>query len=438
MASQDMPNVSTRSHKKNSQDKGKDKEYAPESSATAAGDKSNKSIPQSGYLTGFSAEQAESLSKFMNDAIQTAMGPLQSRLEHTLLTALAKNSANPTQNPAQPNPPHSTGANPLNPDPFGPPQESNLGGTPPQFGYATRSPWARWRPEDLGTFNPDDDDVYTFVGRIREVANLRDSHTVALNLSLQLRGKAKKWFELELTLDDRNFLYEPANGVQAWTDALINRFRPSGTLLLQKLHDCTYTRADAAAKKDPIDYVHDIIALTRTRPIDESLYEAYLRFESGLRVNLVPPIKYTSVPEFIDQIEAKKGAWYQNYAHFRKRDDSESPKTMTNTYGPNAGRPNNRQYNIRPGLDRNTPGNSPGNGPGNTAFSRPPQPTYGTSTPRAPQVYHGTPEHRPSQSHTPRSFGNTHDNDDEEEVYHMDETHEHGCNVIGCPHRHND
>ena len=97
--------------------------------------------------------------------------------------------------------------------------------------------------------------------------------------------------------------------------------------------------------------------------------------------------------------------------------------------------------NIRPGL-------APTLGPGNATISRPVAPTYGTTTPRTPQIYHVAPEsndsstashpqYTPSQSHTPRSFGNTHDDDEyNEEAYFMD--HEHGCNVIGCPHHHDE
>ena len=39
----------------------------------------------------------------------------------------------------------------------------------------------------------------------------------------------------------------------------------------------------------------------------------------------------------------------------------------------------------------------------------------------------------PITTHTPHFYGNTHD-DDEAEVYFIN--HEHGCNVIDCPHHH--
>ena len=166
--------------------------------------------------------------------------------------------------------------------------------------------------------------------------------------------------------------------------------------------------------------------------------KAYLRFESGLQINLVPPDKYTTIREFMEQINAKKHAWYQNYAHFRKKLYDDQIPGPTNT--PNRGYINRQprgnsapSYIIRSGL-----GPTP-------ETSRPDAPKYNITAPRVPQlqgVYHGTaeehsqsrPQYTPSQSHIPRAFGNTHNDDDAEEAYFVE--HEHGCNVIGCPHRH--
>ena len=435
----DQPNVSTRSHKKNGNN-GKEKEQSTTTSETPA-TSGDKAVPQSAFLPGFSAEQAQSLSTFMNEAIQTANASLRAEMtaQFNALPATIANLINSTQ-ATQP-----IGSNSLNPEPHRDPvQEPTFGGAPYQSGFPARGLPARWRPEELGTFDPDTDDVYTFVGRIREVADIkRDSHMVQLNLSLQLRGKAKRWFELELSHEDKAVLYNPINGISAWIDALIGRFQPSGTLTLQKLHETTYTRADAAVRKDPTDFVHEIIALTRIRPLEESLMEAYLRFESGLQVNLVPPDKFTTVREFMEQVNAKKHAWYQNYAHFRKKLYDDQVPGLTTTHGTHntPSRYGSRQprgnsapnYTIRSGLGPTTP-----------ETSRPDAPKYNATAPRLPQlqgVYHGTteesqsrPQYTPSQSHTPRAFGNTHDDDEAEEAYFVE--HEHGCNVIGCPHRH--
>ena len=50
---------------------------------------------------------------------------------------------------------------------------------------------ARWRGEELGTFDPAIDDIYTFTNRVHQVAGLRGHLLVQLNVSLQLRGLAK-------------------------------------------------------------------------------------------------------------------------------------------------------------------------------------------------------------------------------------------------------
>ena len=41
---------------------------------------------------------------------------------------------------------------------------------------------------------------------------------------------------LELSHADQSKPFDPANGMSAWIDALVNKFKRSGTLLLQKLH----------------------------------------------------------------------------------------------------------------------------------------------------------------------------------------------------------
>lgn len=78
---------------------------------------------------------------------------------------------------------------------------------------------------------------------------------------------------------------------------------PTIQLLTEKVYCSTtsHGRADAAAKRDPIDYVHDLIALTRNTPLEENFMEASLRFEPGLQVNLVPPDDQTTVHDFMDQ-----------------------------------------------------------------------------------------------------------------------------------------
>ena len=463
----DQPNVTTRQQKKNG--KGKEKEQQEHSTAESTSSSGEKPAAQSAFLAGFSAEQAESLTTFVSDAISNAIQPMQGHLDKEVtklsseITKISSNQEHLTSNMANLQAmmekmisfQHSNGekptaqgeflpgfsvgkaqdlSNPGNRDPTGrnpntrrsqhvaaeslssagerptaktgfladfsaekvqhpshypshypnvklesTPQpgqgyEPNFGGVPTQYDSQSRIQLTRWRPEELGTFDPKLDDIYTFAGRIREVAEIRDPRLVQLNLSLQLRGKAKRWFELELSHADKSMLYDPANGVSAWIDALVNRFKPSGTELLQKLHNTSYGRADAAAKKDPIEYVHDVIALTRTRPLEESLMEAYLRFEPGLQVNLVPPDDQTTVHDFMDQVNAKKGAWFTVYSTFRKKED-----LANQTQGSRS----QRYQSARPSAS--------GNAAGNATTSPYPTVTNGVADrryPMHPKAYH--------------------------------------------------
>ena len=46
-----------------------------------------------------------------------------------------------------------------------------------------------------------------------------------------------------------------------------------------------------------------------------------MRFEPGLQVNLVSPDENITVHDFMDQVNAKKGAWFTVYSTFRKKED---------------------------------------------------------------------------------------------------------------------
>ena len=195
-----------------------------------------------------------------------------------------------------------------------------------------------------------------------------------------------------------------------------------------------------------MDFLHKVIALTRHRPTQEQLLEAFLRFESGLRVSLMEPGQHTSIRDFIDQLDSKKTAWFENYANYSKRPWSSN--TLTQSGNQHQTHENHRNQRFGPQQDarqNQNPFRNRGAAPGQGN-------RYTTSTPAAitgptPSVYHSdtlpvAPATRPavadSTSHTPRRFGNTHDADSEDEelgVYYNSTGY--GCNVDGCTHRYN-
>lgn len=70
--------------------------------------------------------------------------------------------------------------------------------------------------------------------------------------------------------------------IQTWVDALVQRFRPAAAVMSHQLEQTHYTRIDAAARRDPVAFLHEILRLTRhdNRPEYKHLTIACINFES--------------------------------------------------------------------------------------------------------------------------------------------------------------
>lgn len=125
--------------------------------------------------------------------------------------------------------------------------------------------------------------------------------------------------------------------VQLNVNALIQRFRPAAADMLHQLEQTHYTRIDAATKKDPVAFLHEVLRLPRhnNRPEHERLTIAYIHFESQLRISLIAPRYDTSISEFIEQLEGKKHTWYETYHHYGKKKDYFLAEPTPNRYGNN-------------------------------------------------------------------------------------------------------
>ena len=297
----------------------------------------------------------------------------------------------------------------------------------------------------MGTFDPTKDDVYTFTDRVYRLATLRGHKLIQNNLSLQLLGAAKTWYEVEMNDVTRRVLCE-APSVQNWVDALILRFKPSPAIILQKLNKAEYTRSDAANQKDPVLFFDEILTLTRhdNRPDYERSTIAYIRFESQLRMTLNAPQNGSTIQDFIDQLEGKKEAWYQAYHNFGKKTTFPSnPAPNQHAYGqraPGSGQTNPYRPPARPTYPNqrqiiNGPPQQPsqqaywGEEDQNEWVYDPPTDTYHVAS-----AYPAT--HGPG--HTPRRYGNTHDGDygTEAQANWTAAGEEHRCSHQGCTHYH--
>ena len=293
----------------------------------------------------------------------------------------------------------------------------------PEFGSTT----VRWRPEDLGYFHGQKDDVHTWVDRIRELVALKGSPVVQANLSLSLRDEAENWYHHELTKEQKWALLDPAYSIEPWISALTHRFEMDPVEILAKLNKQRYTRSDAAANKDPIEHLHAVMKLTRNRSTAESLYKAYMRIDSVWQLSLVAPTSTTTIEDFVKQLNAKKSAWYSE----AKRTEQKDSRSHANGYV-------NKPWQS--GDARNV-----GNGNGNGRWQRNKKQSYQNDRSRdhfrlpppnpgdiGPRVHHAA----PLVSLLPPPRGTEDEDPEDPDVWHADSGYGHGCSEPHCQHWH--
>ena len=314
----------------------------------------------------------------------------------------------------------------------------------------------RYRVADISYFDPDateekestTSDVFVFTDRVKEVATLKPTRLVQLNLRQNLLTSAARWHDYEIDDFQKQELRHPAVGVSAWIEALMQRFRPEQADTLHELNEARYTRHDAANKNDSVAFLHTILRLIR--PVGnggltmfDRLAMTYERFEAPLRLTLLPSEPYTTVEAFVRQLNSKRGAWFEQYKNFgkqpyasasgnRERNDSNYapnryPRQQSSQRYPRALPPTQQQgsqqhppQQPRAHFAEHEDDNDTGD----------PYSYWGTAGP--PSALKGP----PPPTHTPRRFGNAHDDSDNQgEAYWGD--YEYNCSHPECSHRHN-
>ena len=310
----------------------------------------------------------------------------------------------------------------------------------PPTGESANQP--RWRPEEIDYFDPDTRDVAEFTDRIRDIALLRGQRLVATNLVTLLQGQAKRWYNYELDPTIKMAMQQ-GSIEDGWIKALLARFTPTKTETLRQLERQKYTRHDAGSRKDPVDYLHEVLRLTKLLGYSESegLTMAYLRLEETLQIQLPPPHEISTVGQMVMLLNIRKDAWYGMYRNFTRPPDS-------TTYSSN--------YRQRPSLPPPSQQNT---------YQKPPPPgqprpqrqiTYPQQPHRAGAYFvddkgdeweydsvgdtyflASQPPHPPG--HTPRAQGNTHDGGGEEAFVNWAKVAPgHRCNHQNCTHYHDE
>ena len=292
---------------------------------------------------------------------------------------------------------------------------------------ATQGEDKRWRPEEIGYFDGTGD-VFAFTDRLTSTATRKSVKLVQSNLVTLLKDKAFKWYQYELA-DITKWALNTNELIEPWCQALIERFGPDHTDLMTQLEACRYTRKDAAEKKDATEYFQEIMRITKGLKWkqDDSLMTAFHHFEPGLQRDLDPPEGLT---QFIKQVQLRQSAWHAVYSSFGKPRPPDPRQQQQ--YRP----PQQQQY-------RQQPPRQPVQQHDHPPRHYPPRPAaywaeqdddWEYDPPS--HSYHAATAFQPS-GHTPRRYGNTHDDGgNEAEAHWATAGEDHRCNHEGCTHYH--
>ena len=155
--------------------------------------------------------------------------------------------------------------------------------------------------------------VMLFVKKIKDIAQIKDSTIVRTDLNECLREVAQDWYIVELFNLERIELRFDINEMNAWCDALIERFKKLTEIVLNKLTIEKYILKDARNRRESISYVQTIVRHVKSSNITEILNQLTFAHESitvELRVFVNSSTMTITIVSFIRSLELKKTAWF--------------------------------------------------------------------------------------------------------------------------------
>ena len=183
-----------------------------------------------------------------------------------------------------------------------------------------------WNPEEIGLFDPDYEstgavvnggktvfyrDVYAFTDRLDDMAVIRGEEKLCTVIPQTLRGSALIWHSTELSPTEKRGMRIAT--VEEWKQALIQRFKIRVPIALAKIRSATYTLNDARERKNPREFVQDIMryskAANQTAMLSQ-LSSAWYNLDAEFRRDIPEPNENTTANIFLDQIDAKADIWF--------------------------------------------------------------------------------------------------------------------------------
>lgn len=171
-----------------------------------------------------------------------------------------------------------------------PPRDNRVTNEPVISSITKDDGHSTFKPEVVGYFHPDlsstygkDDivysgketiyrDVHAFVDRLNDMVPVYGASAIRSNLVKCLRGRANAWYTTQLTPLEKEGL---RNGerITLWTNALINKFRESPIIALNRLFGIKYTTSDARQRHEPADYVYEVIRRAKAAGFDQTVQQ---------------------------------------------------------------------------------------------------------------------------------------------------------------------
>ncbi len=214
------------------------------------------------------------------------------------------------------------------------PRAAAIEARPPQF-----------RPRDVGYFDPSSQgpaievkenhnvyhNVFSFTNRLRVKVTTIDAATLRQNVDSCLLGAAEHWYTNELTHISRVGLRNDPDGVKEWCDALEGRFRESPGKSLAALEAVRYTLKDARSRRDPAEYVSNIVlnaknaGMATTEAAQVRL--AYEHMDGELRRDLPRPTEGSTVAGLLEELRHQKDIWFDIYSNRSQDSRSNAPQS---------------------------------------------------------------------------------------------------------------
>ena len=161
--------------------------------------------------------------------------------------------------------------------------------------------------------------VFSFTQRFWVIIIDEMVFIVTKNLHFCLMKTVDSWYTNELD-DDSRRIYK-INSIQQWCIALKGRFKKSAGQALTKFHQVQYTIADVRKRRDPSEFIQDVIILksnsyTLTSPNAQAMY-AFERIEDKFRIIMNPLISSSIITDIFRNMNFHKHDWFDAYFSLR-------------------------------------------------------------------------------------------------------------------------